>query len=172
MKKINIHRPSRWFFLCGHSPFVPRWRVERVSSLSAAWLTLFFGKYSAIVQRQLLAKLIFFELVLDIFCYPCRILTDSIYIVSSAPEFSVSVLILQLTKLFIEHRAAFAFQVPHETRDGKFWRDLYEHMNMVGACFSLHNIHSFPFVEFPQNFPNKYLFVFIEHKAPIFRRKN
>ena len=67
--------------------------------------------------------------------FPCRV-----HVVPTAPEFPVPVLVFQFRILFVNHQAAFPFEVPHETRYCYLWRYLYEHMHMIRTYLCFDNL--------------------------------
>ena len=64
---------------------------------------------------ELFTSLIFVKLVFNILLNFMRILSGGIYIIPTAPELSIPILIFQFWKLFVKHQATFSFQVSHET---------------------------------------------------------
>ena len=124
-----------------------------------------------LTHRQLFTQLIFFKLVLDVFRNSARILSYRIHVVSPALEFSISVLILQLAELLIQHRAALTFQITHKARHCHFRQYLNQHMDMVRAHFCFDDVYTFLFTQLPQDLSNSRSVVFVEYFSTIFRRK-
>ena len=82
---INIHRLSRWFFRCGHSP-ARKAALYSANVVCASILLLFTRKRVLKLQFQLFCFFVFLQLVLNVFCYLLCILSYSVHIKSSAPE--------------------------------------------------------------------------------------
>jgi hypothetical protein len=88
---IIIHRRSRWFFINGHSPRLPATphvtlvRPDiRMGSIACYPLTGYHGKlFSCLIFPKLVS-----DILLNLFC----ILPYRIYVVSSTPEFPISIL--------------------------------------------------------------------------------
>ena len=83
--QINIHRLSRWFFNCGHSPAL---KAAPYSAyvVCACTLSLCSRKRVLKLHLQLLCFLVFLQLVPDILFDLLRVLPDRVHIVSTAPE--------------------------------------------------------------------------------------
>ena len=85
VRQINIHRLSRWFFRCGHSP-ARKAALYSANVVCASILLLFTRKRVLKLQFQLFCFFVFLQLVLNVFCYLLCILSYSVHIKSSAPE--------------------------------------------------------------------------------------
>ncbi len=95
---------------------------------------------------------ILIQLMPDIFCYVCIILTDRIHMLSRAPEPSIAILTFLITSLFIYHQSAFAFPIPHESSNAHFSWYGKEHMDMILATFRINHTDALPFTRFSQSF--------------------
>lgn len=89
---INIHRLSRWFFRCGHSPALKAAR-QRAFMVCPLHLFSFSRKRIFKFQFQLLGYLILFQLILNIFLNLLCILSCRVHVVASTPKTSVPIFI-------------------------------------------------------------------------------
>ena len=87
------------------------------------------------MECSIVPQFILFQLMPYILFDLIRIFPYCIHIISSAPKFAVSVLILQLSKLLIDHQTTLTFQIPHKTRYAHFWGDFDQHMDVIRAAF-------------------------------------
>ena len=93
--KIKIHQPSWWFFIRGYNPLF----VARKKSCSVILPYSRFPQISSLLERiyqflycHLLYFSINFQLICYIFGYRLLVFPHRIYIVSTTPEFPVSIL--------------------------------------------------------------------------------
>ena len=157
----------------GHSPTIPATPHAALvrSGTCISLLPAARKRALDITHRQLFSRLIFCQLVSDIFCNLICILACRINIIAATPKLAVSILVLQFRKLLVNHQTALSFQIPYKTRNRDLWWYFHQHMNMVRADFCLYNFHLFPFTQLAQYFPNFTPLLPIEYFAPIFRRK-
>ena len=111
--------------------------------------------------------LVLFELVLDIFSYPLHIFSRGVHTISSTPETSIAILVLQVSVPLMDHEAAFSFQVSHETRHTHLWRYFNEHVYMVGTYFRFDDFNLFPFTKVSQDFPYFGFLLSVEYLPPV-----
>ena len=80
--EINIHRLSRWFFICGQSPTIlaTRKRVFYGLTLASGLLLATRKRVVVFFHCHLVVDLILFQLVLYVFFYLLFILSYSIHI--------------------------------------------------------------------------------------------
>ena len=89
------------------------------------------------LEGDLVAFQVFFQLVLDILLDHLRILAYRVHKVSSAPEISVPVLILQIGVPVENHQRTIAPERPHELCDTHVRRDTHQKMKVIRARFAL-----------------------------------
>ena len=141
-------RQSRGFFLCGQSPMLLACASRCASTVCQPrefCHLLPVNGFLEVPHRQLFSRLIFFQLAPDVLLYLFRIFPCRVYVVPSAPELPVSILIFQFRILFVNHQAALPFQIPHKTRYAYLRRYLQEHMHMIRAHLNFYNFHVLPF---------------------------
>ena len=130
---------------------------------------LFPVKRVAEIQRQLISRFIFFQLMryvlLDLLC----ILSNRVYIVSTAPELSVPILVLLVSPFLLYHQAAFPFQISHELRNTVLRRYFNQHVYMVWAYFCFQYGHSLPLAQCSQYRSYLLSFFSVEHFSSILR---
>ena len=78
-------------------------------------LLLAARKRADLTHRKWFPQLVLCQLVLDVLRNSARVLSRRIHIVPFAPELSASILVLSLAELLIQHCAALAFLISHET---------------------------------------------------------
>ena len=103
----------------GGSPYAPvrlsyqQRPNRRICDLTFAYLLLAARKRApGVWEAQLLSQLVLFQLLPDLLRYLCLILPYCIHIIPSAPELSVPIAELQISKLLVQHKTALPFQIP------------------------------------------------------------
>ncbi len=142
----------------GVSTCRPLWVLRiyhRITITAAALAAAFFcllplaacKRIHVFLEGDLVAFQVFFQLVLDILLDHFHILSYRVHKVSSAPEISVPVIILQIGVPVENHQRTIAPERPHEPCDTHVRRDTHQKMkvirarspSMVSAFISLHS---------------------------------
>ena len=110
LNEMSPLRHSRWFLLYACKTLYQPRPNRRMYSLTSAFLLPAARKRASDVRNtHLFAELILSHLVSDVLGYLCLILTHCVDIVTTAPEFPIATLELQLAELFVYHQTALLF---------------------------------------------------------------
>ena len=145
---------------------------RRIANLASAFLLLAARKRATRVGKaKLRTQFILFQLFLYVIPNLLFVLAYRIHVVAPAPEFTIAVFELQISKSFIQHQAAFTLQIPHKSRHTHLGWYLQQHMYMIRAAFRFENCHSFPFTKPAQYLADPTLLFPIENLPAIFGGK-
>lgn len=145
---------------------------RRMCDLTFAFLLLAARKRASwIGKAQLGAKFVLFQLMLYVILYFRFVFTYRIHVKTTAPKFATAIFEREITKLLVDHQTVLALQLPHKTRHTHFGWDFKQHVNVVGATCSFHNLHILLLTQFTQYFSDGSFLLSVKHLPAIFRRK-
>ena len=94
-------------------------------------------------QLHLISDLISRKLLFYVFLYLLFVSSYCVYIISSCPEMSISILVFQIGVPVKNHQATFSFPISHDLRYTILWRYRYQHVYVVGTKLRFNDFYAF-----------------------------
>lgn len=129
-------------------------------------------RVSEFLQRNLVACIILFQLVSDIFPYHFFVLSNCVHIVPSAPEISTPIFVFLICVSVKYHQCAFALERPHKLCYTYIWWNTHQHMDMIRARLCFYDFYLHLFTQFPLYYPYISLYLSVYHFPSVLRCKH
>ena len=125
-------------------------------------------RVGVLFETYLVCRKIFFKLILYVFCYYPFISPYRIYIISSAPEAPLPILVFKICMPIEYHQRTFSLEISHELCYTYMRWNTYEHMDVVRTRLCFYYFHPFLCAQFPQYFSDIFSYLSVYLFSSIF----